>query len=305
MIYSPVQIAFIKFLKSSIAKNKKYGYLNLTNKEIAERFNFQQRKYSESRIKTLLSETKQYFHIENKGPARQIYLSKESCITIRTSFDKDINQALTRHKLDTNQTFLEQESLEPQGLHDSPLINKNQDQESINKNIPPIIPQGDVVREEEVNTKKEEILIDTFSLNDLASRFLKVYAFQGLPARSQVAKELKEVIESGDSTKEELLQQAESYNKWLVSKNLSFKHNPANWLKEGFYKEDYTAKIKENLPAAVPKPQAVRGHELYQKPDYMTTQLTDEERERLRQARLKARQKIMSVVPAMSMEAAA
>lgn len=301
MIYSPVQLAFIKFLKSSIAKNKKYGYLNLTNKEIAERFNFQQRKYSESRIKTLLFETKQYFYIENKGPARQIYLSKEDCITVRTSYKLDCNTTLTRHKPDCITLGAEQESLEPQGIQDPPLINKNQDQESINKHIPPN-PQGDVVCEEEVNTKKEEILIDTFSLNDLTSRFLKVYAFSGLPPRSQVAKELKEVIESGEATKEHLLQQAENYNQWLKSEGKDFKHNPANWLREGFFKVDYAAKIKEKI---VPKPQAVRGHELYQKPDYMTTQLTDEEREKLKQARLAARQKIMSVVPAMSMEVAA
>jgi hypothetical protein len=142
MIYSPIQLAFVKFLKACIVKNKAYGFCNYTNKQLAEKFEFQKKKYSESRIKTLLFETKEYFHCENKGKARQIFASKQDCITIRTRHNQDCITLATSYKLASDTIKPRQETLEPQGLEDLLL--------SINLNL------KNQNQEKEKNTKKEK-----------------------------------------------------------------------------------------------------------------------------------------------------
>lgn len=133
MIYSPIQLAFIKFLASSINKNKKYGYLNLTNKQIAERFEFNKRKYSHQNIALLISQTKNEFTYKSQGSRRYILPKIVTSQTLGCN-QSDTREQLVRHYTVTSQTLKpEQETLEPLGIQDPLLIDKNQDQLIINK----------------------------------------------------------------------------------------------------------------------------------------------------------------------------
>jgi hypothetical protein len=141
MIYSPTQLAFIKFLKACIVKNKKYGYINLTNKQIAERFEFQDRKYSHQNIALLISQTKHEFTFQSSGSRRYI-LSKIVTSQTLGCNQSDTRQQLVRHYTVTSQTLEpRQEALEPQGLEDLLL--------SINLNL------KSQDQDQEKNTKKE------------------------------------------------------------------------------------------------------------------------------------------------------
>lgn len=133
MIYSPIQLAFIKFLKSSIAKNKKYGYLNLTNKEIAERFEFCKRKYSKRTIEELLIQVKPEFQIIGNTKRRFILPKDSTSITTPFTHHSHTIKPVLPHDSHSINTLAERETLEPQGIQDPLLINKNQDQLIINK----------------------------------------------------------------------------------------------------------------------------------------------------------------------------
>lgn len=74
MIHTAKELAFIRFMTSCIKKNKRYGFCDLTNKELAERFIYQGRKFSESSIRNFISIARPVFHFEGIGRRRQIYL---------------------------------------------------------------------------------------------------------------------------------------------------------------------------------------------------------------------------------------
>lgn len=148
MIYSPIQLAFIKFLKACIAKNKAYGYINLTNKQIAERFEFQGRKYSHQNIALLISHIKQEFTFQSSGSRRYI-LSKSVTSQTLSCNQSDTRQQLVRHYTVTSQTLKpRQETLEPEDFSDLLLIDnlnlksQDQDQEKNTKKVNP--PESDL-----------------------------------------------------------------------------------------------------------------------------------------------------------------
>jgi hypothetical protein len=146
MIYSPIQLAFIKFLKASITKNKKYGYINLTNKQIAERFEFQDRKYSLDYISKLVQKVKHEFTLQSKGSTRYILLKNTMCQTVQNNVSDNTEQVQSKYTVICQTVQPRQETLEPQGLEDPLLSIKNQD--LINKN-------QDQVKEK--SNKKEKV----------------------------------------------------------------------------------------------------------------------------------------------------
>jgi len=145
-IYSPIQLAFIKFLKASITKNKKYGYINLTNKQIAERFEFQDRKYSLDYISKLVQKVKHEFTLQSKGSTRYILLKNTMCQTVQNNVSDNTEQVQSKYTVICQTVQPRQETLEPQGLEDPLLSIKNQD--LINKN-------QDQVKEK--SNKKEKV----------------------------------------------------------------------------------------------------------------------------------------------------
>lgn len=162
-IYSPIQLAFIKFLQSAISKNKKYGYLNLTNKEIAERFEFCKRKYSKRTIEELLIQVKPEFQIIGNTKRRFILPKDSTSITTPfTHHSHTIKPVLPHHSHSIN-TLANPESLEPQGIQDPLLIDKNQDQLIINK----FKKKEKDKKEKEISTREESTSVDVpFSLEE-------------------------------------------------------------------------------------------------------------------------------------------
>jgi hypothetical protein len=145
-IYSPIQLAFIKFLKASITKNKKYGYINLTNKQIAERFSFRQKRFSLDYISKLVQKVKHEFTLQSKGSTRYILLKNVICQTVQNNVSDNTEQVQSKYTAICQTVQPRQETLEPQGLEDPLLSIKNQD--LINKN-------QDQVKEK--SNKKEKV----------------------------------------------------------------------------------------------------------------------------------------------------
>lgn len=161
MIYSPIQLAFIKFLEACIAKNKNYGYINLTNKQIAERFTFRGRKYSFQNIALLISQIKHEFTFQSNGSRRYI-LSKSVTSQTLGSNQSDTRQQLVRHYTVTSQTLEpEQETLEPQGLETPFLIDKNKDQEQIKEKLQKEkpLPVEKILSTFEVSSREKEAIL--------------------------------------------------------------------------------------------------------------------------------------------------
>lgn len=136
MIYSPIQLAFIKFLKACIVKNKKYGYINLTNKQIAERFEFQEKKFSLDYISKLVQKVKHEFTLQSKGSTRYILFKNTMCQTVQSNVLDSTEQVQSKYTAICQTLKPSPATLEPQGLQDpllsikdQDLINKNQDQE--------------------------------------------------------------------------------------------------------------------------------------------------------------------------------
>jgi hypothetical protein len=146
MIYSPIQLAFIKFLKACITKNKKYGYINLTNKQIAERFQFQEKKFSLDHISKLVQKVKHEFTLQSKGSTRYILPKNAICQTAQNNLSDNTEQVQSKYTAICQTVQPRQETLEPQGLEDPLLIDKNQD--LIDKNQD---------QEKEKSNKKEKV----------------------------------------------------------------------------------------------------------------------------------------------------
>lgn len=131
-IYNPVQLAFIQFISCALKKSiKTYGYLNLTNKEIAERFVFKGKKFSHRYIESLIPLIKNEFNVITKGSTRYILQKNVTCQT-RLSYMSDTIEIRESTASVTCQTRKPgPEFLEPQGIQDPLLINniniKNQE----------------------------------------------------------------------------------------------------------------------------------------------------------------------------------
>jgi hypothetical protein len=155
MIYSPIQLAFIKFLKACITKNKKYGYINLTNKQIAERFQFQEKKFSLDHISKLVQKVKHEFTLQSKGSTRYILPKNAICQTAQNNLSDNTEQVQSKYTAICQTVQPRQETLEPQGLEDLLLsINlKNQDQ----------------VKEKKIQTKKKNPLESELAVSPSAT----------------------------------------------------------------------------------------------------------------------------------------